>query len=85
MAKLMAVPFSFRNKEYYSLVRIIPAGEGTTVKVKIMDSALDRLLAGSNVFHYKDGHLLEVDPGDHSLRGELQAEIVQVLQSHLFG
>ena len=79
----MAVPFSFRNKEYYSLIHCVPAADCVAIKVTIMDGELERLLSGKNIFQFKDGRLLSEQSESSGIITELHREILQVLQPYV--
>lgn len=83
MTQILSVPFQFRGKEYYSLVRFIPKDGCTHVRVTIMNGSLEQLLMGKGTFEYKNGYLIADLPQNECPQRELQLEILNALKNYV--
>jgi hypothetical protein len=83
MPKIISVPFDFRGRQYYCLVRFKNKNDHTELYVTIMNGDLERLLHGNNKFQYQNGYLVVDIPTDGSIQAELKLQLVYVLDDYL--
>ena len=77
--KMVAVPFLYKEQEYFSLVRVKPRWECIKLEVTIMNGDLERVFYGHHVFT-SDGKDVKCDcqPVDSNVR-ELHSCILSAL------
>lgn len=83
MTKIISLPFEFRGKEYYTLIRARSTAECTTFKITIMNGELEQALHGDNTLEYRDGYFVANMQGDGSESSGLKRTVLNALEEYL--
>ncbi|RYE52472.1 MAG: hypothetical protein EOP48_16430 [Sphingobacteriales bacterium] len=81
MQRCISVPFDFKGKEYYAIVRQYAIDHKVYYKIRIMNHRLDSMLHKSNlnIIEECDGHLAIPNMDKWTLEGELSLSVIQEL------
>jgi hypothetical protein len=85
MIKIISIPFCYKNKEYYSLIRFFYKKEHTALAVTIMNGELEKILSGNNIIQYQSGYLVVDVPMDGSELSVLKLAIIESIENYLIG
>jgi hypothetical protein len=83
MIKIISIPFCYKNKEYYSLIRFFYKKEHTDLAVTIMNGELEKILSGHNIIQYQCGYLVVDFPMDGSDLSVLKLAIIKSIENYL--
>lgn len=83
MEKILSLPFSYCDKEYYTLVRVNKNSQGCfELKITIMDGELESLLHGDHIFVVREGRLDESVPPFARKTAKLKSQIADALKRY---
>jgi hypothetical protein len=83
MSKIICLPFEYRNKEYYSLVRVKDIHGCKELHVTIMNGELEVELYGNHIFRFRDGELQSHDPTGGKDCGHLIVQVGQAIRNYV--
>jgi hypothetical protein len=83
MIKIVSIPFRYKSKEYYSLIRFFYKNDHTDLVVTVMNGEMEKILIGNNVIQYKYGYLVIDVPMDESELSNIKMAIIESIESYL--
>jgi len=76
---MLSISFSYKQKEYYTLVRVKPRLDNTRLEVTIMNGELEKVFYGHHVFNLENGCVnCSSEPVDKEIR-ELHYQVRQAI------